>query len=350
MNSKDRGGVIDSILPPFTQEQIETASKSLLSRLTDERAEFVIDRTIRATLPEMRTREGFCAEDLKAEVVLKLVQRLQNLKPGSADSILGNLESYAAVITYNLCCGYMRSRYPEWSRLKNRIRHTLKHQQELAIWAHGMGAWFCGLSFWRRQKRRRLSPDQASALASDLKLREATRPGSRSARGARLKALLIAIFELAEAPIELGDLVGLTAELCGIDDYATIGMGSFHDCALLEVAGAAALSDVVEARTGLAHLWKEICELPRNERIVLVLSMRDERGLDGLSLLGNAGIASFKEISHALGITALDLSEMWDELPMDDLRIGLLIGLTRQQVSNLRKSARTRLGNRIEGA
>jgi hypothetical protein len=347
MTTKDPNARIDPVLLPFMQEQNEALSMLFLSSLIDERAERVIDRTIKATLPEMRKRDGFSSEDLKAEIVLKLVKRLQQLRSCPVDGVLIDFANYVAVTAYNSCCSYMRSRYPERLRLKNRIRHTLKHQEGLAIWEDRLGAWLCGFSSWRQQNRRQFPSEKASALAQDTQLLELTGSSSRSARRLDLNALLIAIFQIAVAPLELGDLVGLAAELWGIEDHPTIGVGSFHDCALLDITGRSPVPvDLVEARMGLAHLWKEICELPPNQRIVLVLSMRDERGLDGLSLLGNAGVASLREISFVLGIPVLDLSGMWDDLPMDDSKIGLLIGVTRQQVSNLRKSARKRLANR----
>jgi hypothetical protein len=43
-----------------------------------------------------------------------------------------------------------------------------------------------------------------------------------------------------------------------------------------------------------------------------------------------------------------DLDELWDELPLDDLKIAARLGMTRQQVINLRKSARARLARRME--
>jgi hypothetical protein len=40
------------------------------------------------------------------------------------------------------------------------------------------------------------------------------------------------------------------------------------------------------------------------------------------------------------------LDRLWDRLPVDDQTIAKRLGLTRQQVINLRKSARARLARR----
>ena len=47
-------------------------------------------------------------------------------------------------------------------------------------------------------------------------------------------------------------------------------------------------------------------------------------------------------------MTLEEFGEIWNELPLDDKRIAALLGLTRQQVINLRKSARERLTRRMK--
>jgi len=41
------------------------------------------------------------------------------------------------------------------------------------------------------------------------------------------------------------------------------------------------------------------------------------------------------------------LASLWNKLPLQDADIALLLGITRQQVINLRKSARERLARRV---
>ena len=44
---------------------------------------------------------------------------------------------------------------------------------------------------------------------------------------------------------------------------------------------------------------------------------------------------------------APELAALWPDLPLEDAAIAERLGLTRQQVINLRKSARARLGRRM---
>ena len=55
------------------------------------------------------------------------------------------------------------------------------------------------------------------------------------------------------------------------------------------------------------------------------------------------------EIAAALEIPERDLARLWPDLPLDDLWIAARMGITRQQVINLRKSGRARLARRLTG-
>ena len=93
----------------------------------------------------------------------------------------------------------------------------------------------------------------------------------------------------------------------------------------------------------LKKVWDEIKVLPVNQRRALLLNLRDERGETVTGLLPMAGIASMRQIADALEMPAEDFAKIWGELPLDDAAIADLISATRQQVINLRKSARMRL-------
>jgi hypothetical protein len=47
-------------------------------------------------------------------------------------------------------------------------------------------------------------------------------------------------------------------------------------------------------------------------------------------------------------MSAENLAAIWNDLPLEDIRIAELLQLTRQQVINARKSARERLARRLK--
>jgi hypothetical protein len=155
--------------------------------------------------------------------------------------------------------------------------------------------------------------------------------------------LLRSILERIGGPVELDDLVGITAEIWGIQDAKPV----------TESQAKAIESPVrhpgaeMEQRQWLARLWSEIAQLPFGQRHALLLNLRGGGGLPALALVPLTGIASMPEIARVLEVTPEELAEIWNHLPLDDLSIADRLKVTRQQVINYRKSARERLMRRL---
>ena len=78
-------------------------------------------KKLRVTLsPDDSSRENQNALNLVQNVYSELTQALQ-----SEGGEIRNLKSYAAVVTYHASAQYFRARYPERTRLKNKIRDSL---------------------------------------------------------------------------------------------------------------------------------------------------------------------------------------------------------------------------------
>ena len=212
-----------------------------------------------------------------------------------------------ASIAYRTCYTHLRRLYPQRARLKNRLRYALTYDPDLSIEQDAFGIWRCGLTEWAEHQ-----PEEA-----DPKITQEFRnqPGA-FARGA--------IPDFADQHLGIADAVK----------------------ALLERV-AQPISHTLMYRQYLSHLWDEVCELPINQRIAILLNLRDDEGRSALPMLPPTGIATIRRIAEVLNIPALELAALWPELPLDDARIAERLALKRQQVINLRKSARERLGRRM---
>src|SRR5262249_30351855 len=95
--------------------------------------------------------------------------------------------------------------------------------------------------------------------------------------------------------------------------------------------------------------WDHRRTLERNWRqgLGLPLAQRLAEGGDALQFLSQTEIASKRAIREALEIDAAEFDAIWKMLPLDDAAIAARLKLTRQQVINLRKSARKRLERRM---
>jgi len=81
--------------------------------------------------------------------------------------------------------------------------------------------------------------------------------------------------------------------------------------------------------------------------MALLLNLRaaDDRGL--IVLLVELQITTLHQLAEGLGLPPLQFAELWRELPLEDTQIATLLKLTRQQVINLRSSARRQLASRM---
>jgi Spy/CpxP family protein refolding chaperone len=79
-----------------------------------------------------------------------------------------------------------------------------------------------------------------------------------------------------------------------------------------------------------------------------MLNLKDERGRGCIALFQLTGIATMRQMAAVVEMTIEEFTGIWNELPMEDAKIADLLRLTRQQVINLRKSARERLARRLK--
>src|SRR5262249_34132777 len=107
------------------------------------------------------------------------------------------------------------------------------------------------------------------------------------------------------------------------------------------------LDEAMHNKELAARLWAEIGELPLKQKTALLLNLKDSQGQSVLTLLPRIRIASIREIAGALELEPDQMASLWNQLPLGDSLIAGRLEVTRQQVINLRKSARERLARRI---
>ena len=155
------------------------------------------------------------------------------------------------------------------------------------------------------------------------------------------RAFLARLFDHGRGPLELTAIVDLAAEVWRVPLF-------LHDeaSALEQVRDRAQGADAVMVQRERAdRTWQEIRELPLRQRQALLLNLKD----DALSLFLLTGTASMRAIAEALDMEAGALAGLWNSLPLADNDLAVRLGCTRQQVINLRMTARKRLLNRVNG-
>ncbi|MDQ2944407.1 MAG: hypothetical protein M3Y27_00405, partial [Acidobacteriota bacterium] len=235
-------------------------------------------------------------------------------------SAIRDFEAYCAATSYHACNEYYRRAYPRRSRLRNQLRYLIGKQPYLKLWQSAHGEWLCGRT------------NSKTALVAG---------GLRGGWGSTQASLRIIeeVLDEANQPVPFDDLVDQAARRLQISDEDS----SSEDLAYPGVS----IETELERRSWLEGLWREIGELPLPQRLALLLNLRDQHGGPALALLPVIGIASIRDIAARLEMPAGQLAALWNQLPIDDLRVAQMLNVSRQQVINLRKAARERLGRRM---
>jgi DNA-directed RNA polymerase specialized sigma24 family protein len=274
------------------------------------------------------------SEDVVADVRVKLVERLRAWRDGTADPV-DNVAGYASTAAVHACYGLLRQRFPNRTRLRNRMRYVVTHHPTLALFEDPPGVWRC-----RIQKIR--SAPAVGAIQQLLDSPRAFAAAQGLSDTTPLPFLLEGLLAACEGPVEFDRLVDALVVILGVTDAAESNQIDAADHAPMAEA-------VLEQRASLRDVWAEIVQLPERQRAALLLNMRDPDGGGILDLLPATGVVTMDDLAQALGMSPETLLDLWPDLPLDDLTIAARLGITRQQVINLRKSGRARLARRLAG-
>ena len=323
---------IDVLLEPLLVETGDEQADELLLQLINTHAEPVIKGVIRFKL-RLSSSQRAEADDIYQEVILQLLGQLQKFRKLPDAHPIADVRGMAAVIAHRTCARWLRRQFPERHALKNRLHYLVTRQRGFALWQNADGQNITGFAEWQDQKPKRLGMENlphgnAHALADTV----------------------AAIFNYARGPIEFDELVTAVASLLGVGDQPMESLAEDEDAV-------ASVPDVterdpawrIEKRMFLQRLWEELKQLPRNQRAALLLNLKEGSGFGCITLFPATGIASVHQLAGTLEMSDDNLAALWNDLPLEDAKIAELLGLTRQQVINARKSGRERLARRLKG-
>lgn len=338
---------IDALLEPLLTATSDEHADEVLSQLITDHAEPVIKGVIRFKLRLNSNQETQRAEadDIQQDVVLQLVSQLQRFRKLGRAHPITDVRGMAAVIAHRTCSRWMRRQFPERHALKNRLHYLMTRQRGFALWDDPGGKPLAGFSEWQQQKKM----PTATRTLSDVGNLPADVRTFKSDKPQQLAESVASILNYAGGPVEFDELVSSVAAIQGISDRPLESLAADEDGGFEPVTTTSDPAWQIEKRMFLQRLWEELKQLPLNQRAALLLNLKDSSGFGCITLFPATGIATIRDLAAALELPAERLAELWNELPIEDARIGELLGLTRQQVINARKSGRERLTRRLKG-
>ena len=341
---------IDALLEPLLLEASDQQADEYLSQLITEHAEPVVKGIIRYKLhlsfhrPDQRDE----ADDIYQEVLVQLLGELQQLRKQPDQHPITDVRGMAAVIAHRTCSRWMRRQYPERHALKNRLQYLLTRQRGMALWQDKNNKLIAGFAVWQEQKKKPADPTQLGRLSEDNALPTHIRL-LESGNPQELADAVAAILNHIGGPIEFDELVKALGSVLGIRDQPLESIDEDEAAAFQARSVEPDPAWQVEKRMFLQRLWEELQQLPLNQRSALLLNLKDAEGRGCIALFPATQVASLRQLADALAMSADRFAELWNDLPLEDTRVAELLGLTRQQVINARKSGRERLTRRLKG-
>ena len=335
----------DYLLQQFISAADPTSAEVWLARLLSEHAEPLIRRVVGSKLRHREERQD--VDDVCSEVLLQLTGRLRGLRDAKGPPIT-NFEAYVATTAQNACYGYLRTKHrTEWN-FRNKLKFLLTHRPEFWIRDDQYGQVVCGLT--KGEKSAEVNPPLRVTAQTDLNEFLLSNSATvKQAEGNPTSDLVASLLAWFGGTLYFDDLTDLMEEILGVQDRP---LAFFQDECIGE--GQQVLRDrapdivirLAQSRY-LARLWREVGALPVNQRHALLLNLREVGQASALSLFVETGVVNLRQIAETLEIQLDGFVILWNELPLDDNSIATRMGITRQQVINLRKSARQRLERRM---
>lgn len=340
---------IDPLLEPLLSPAGNQQADDIISELVTLHAEPVIKRIIsyKLHLNYHHTVAQTDADDIYQEAIMQLLETLQQVRERPDANPVGDLRGLVAVIARNACSRWMRRQFPGRHAFKNRLYYILTRQRGFALWQNENKRLVAGFSVWQGEKNT-AAGWQIERLSDDEGVLSRVR--SLKTKGEDWRGALMVIFDYLGKPVEFDKLAGALTAMLQLEDQPVESIEQNKDIpGLVTSAGERDTAWRVEKRIFLQRLWEEIRQLPLNQRVALLLNLRDSKGGGSIALFPALRIASVHHLAEALEMSVEKLAGMWNELPLEDTRIAELLQLTRQQVINLRKAARKRLAGRLKG-
>jgi hypothetical protein len=322
----------DSLLAQFLTAKSESISDELLRAIIDEHADPIIKtilrNKLRVSLNGRGTQQNQDALEIAGDLRASIISTLRALRQNPNRAAIVNFSDFVAIKTYSACADYFREKHPQRWRLKSLLRRRLGQNPRFALWRGEDKRWYAGFSGHQETGPKAEAPLSAAQMKSD--------------------EFLGVLFERSGRPVVFDEVVRIAAETWHIHDPPTESIdtsGSERDDQFTSSEPRVDLA--LEQRLFFEQAWLEVCQLPVLQRAALLLNLRDSRDGGVISFLPLLGVASKEELAQLLEMPYADFQKLWNELPLDDFRIAQMFGIARQQVINLRKTARERLARRM---
>jgi hypothetical protein len=332
----------DPLCEPFLEAADEDEAENQLAHLLEVEAAPVIEAVFRRKLGRGIAGDPQSeAADLTSAVREELIARLLAARRGETTRRIAHFRAYVAAVAYSVWAQRLRAENPARCLLLNRLRYLLENrttQHGFSIWDGPGGERWCGFRRWSEHGVFSATVPKVEWLLIDPAAAARQALGARSWKTMNLAELVAGLFTWLGCPIELRNLLHVLTKLLEISDEKQSWNERSPERSEDFTDPAASPVDALKWREYLRWLWSELGRLSLPQRTAFLLHA------DLLRELDFGGIASVRQMAAPLAMSPEELAGLWNSIPLEDFAIARRLGLERQQVINLRRVARDRLG------
>lgn len=332
----------DPLCEPFLQAAGEAEAETQLAHLLEVEAAPVMEAVFRRKLGRGIAGDPHSeAADLTSAAREELIERLLAARRGETTHRIAHFRAYVAAVAYSVWAQRLRVENPARCLLLNRLRYLLENrttQRGFSIWDGPDGERWCGFARWREQEASGATVPKLEWLLVDPVAAARQALGARHWKTMNLAELIAGLFTWLGRPIELRNLLHVITQLLEISDEKQSWSDWSSEHGEDTTDPAASPVDALKWREYLLWLWSELGRLSLPQRTAFLLHA------DLLREFDFRGIASVRQMAAPLAMSPEELAGLWNSIPLEDFAIARRLGLERQQVINLRRVARDRLG------
>ena len=283
------------------------------------------------------------ASDVIGDAYVAVLKWLQTPAEAGEPAAVEDFSRYLRTIVQNTFADWVRRQHPGRHRLKSRLLALASRDTPVSgfsTWETSSGANLFGFSAWQGREPR-MNPRFSKWLTDPASI---IQTGSQHPRELPLPALVARVLNWISSPISIDMLAAGLAELLGMKDEPALNILDAENELILSQPAPGVENravDHIHSQNLLRLLAEEVCLLPVNQAKAVLFAL--ERG----ELVMLAATATPSRVAGLLGCPLEDLGRALEDVPLADLAIAHRLGVARQQVINLRKCARERLGRRL---
>ncbi len=330
----------DAALLSFLSAESDAEVEDCLNRLFEE----IVISQIRKVLTSYLTLSLEEKDEIQSDAQTRVLGKLRTLRIGIHSEKpmakpIRNFQAYISTVTFNCRKDFILRKQPEWRQNHNRLRRLRDENSDLIFFTDDNGTQFVRL----KSQSKKHSEIEFNEIISRVRKKFPNHLFLKT------QEVVPSILEIADGALTKNELLKAILEITEAANFEEIEIPE-------EMTEYLKNNDFIAKRQKgyLRRIWEEIKTFPTNQRKVLLLSLKESRRTEAITLLLKKRIATIKEIADALEVSLDEFSEIFAQLPMTSQEIADFLDIKdegktskEQKVDNLRRIARDLLRRRL---